>query len=111
MFTPLAVKSTPLRPFKYPPRFVDSSLLISFALTSSIEAGASVILSTLFFAVTVVVSTSNDDGSIYKSIVPLVLEIEANLVDGLSVYERKQFRDLLAKIEYRVNSLRMLYKF
>ena len=49
--------------------------------------------------------------SIYKSIVPLVLEIEANLVDGLSVYERKQFRDLLAKIEYRVNSLRMFYKF
>ena len=56
------MKSTPLIPFKYDPRLVDSSFLISLALTSSIAAGASVTLSLLFLAVTLVVSTSNEVG-------------------------------------------------
>ena len=74
-----------MRPFKYPPKLVDSSLLISLALTNSIVAGASVILSTLFFAVTVVVSTSRAEGSINKSNV-YSLSISTNISVLYSLY-------------------------
>ena len=45
--------------------------------------------------------------SIYKSIVPLVLQLEDSLVAGLSLRERRQFTELLGKIDGQVSSLKI----
>ncbi len=49
--------------------------------------------------------------SIYESIVPLVLQLEDNLVAGLSAGERRQFRELLGKIDRQVSSLKISPEF
>ena len=48
---------------------------------------------------------TKDGVSTYKAIVPLILQLEDSLVAGLSSYERRQFRELLDKIDLQARSL------